>query len=350
VRAVSGPQPREDLAGLTPYRSSDIRAGKILLHANENPYPPPPAVVDEIVERLRAADLNRYPPPEASELRAELASYAGVDPEWIWVGDGSNEVLLQACLAYGGPGRSALVFEPSYRMHYRQATVAGTRLETSWRGEGFAIDTSDPRVRDANVVFLCTPNNPTGTVTSHADVTRVATDASGLVVVDEAYHEFCGLTFVDDLAAHPNVLVVRTLSKAFRLAGVRLGYAIGHPDLFDAFRRVRMPYSLSTFTQIAALTVLRHRDEMLSVVAELVKERERIAASLSEGAEVFASGANFILFRHPEAKRLFAGLLEAGIVLRDFTELAGTENCLRLTVGRREENDAFLEAVSSILG
>lgn len=348
------PDPRPDLAGLTPYRSSDTRTGTVFLHANENPYPPPPAVMDEIVDRVHGAELNRYPAPEATALRAALASYAGIDGEWVWVGDGSNEVLLQACLAYGGAGRTALLFEPTYRMHHRQAAAAGTAVELCRRGTGFAIDPNSAEQEIArlrpDIVFVCTPNNPTGTLTPRADVERIATAAPGLVVVDEAYFEFAGETFVDVLDRHPNVLVVRTLSKAFAMAGIRLGYAIGHPDLLEPFARVRMPYGLSTFTQIAAETVLLHSGEVLRHVKGIIGERERILRGLESapGTEVFPSAANFVLFRHPHATRLCRDLAERGIVVRDFSTLPGAENCLRVTAGRPEENDAFLDALSEL--
>ncbi|MEX2393548.1 MAG: aminotransferase class I/II-fold pyridoxal phosphate-dependent enzyme, partial [Actinomycetota bacterium] len=294
------PRPRPELADLTPYKTSDAETGRIFLHANENPYPPPPDVVDEVFATARSLELNRYPPPP-DELVREIASYAGVDPSWVCIGDGSNEVLLQTCLAFGGPGRTAMLFEPTYRMHHRQARMAGTDVIDAFREPDMeidvlaaceAIDGAQP-----DIVFVCTPNNPTGTITPVDDLQRIVDAAPGLVVIDEAYHEFCDLTFVDRLERHENVLVVRTLSKAFRLASVRLGYGIGNPALLEEMRRVRMPYAQSAFTQVAATVALKRRDELLATVPELISERERVAASLAQGAEVFPSGANFILFR-----------------------------------------------------
>ncbi len=350
------PTPRPDLDKLEPYRSSEIRGGRIFLHANENPYPPPDEVIEEIFEAASKIELNRYPDPLASELVAEISDYADVAPEWVWVGDGSNEVLLQACLAYGGPGRTAMLFDPTYVMHQRQARMAGMEVVSVRRSDDFTIDidraiSEIASVRPA-IVFVCTPNNPTGTVTATNDVRRIAEASDGLVVVDEAYYEFVGQTIAGELGDLPNVLVARTLSKAFRLASVRLGYGIGTPELLEQLRRVRMPYAQSAFTLLAATIAMRRRDKMLPIVDQIVAERDRLAAELAKvpGVKVFPSGANFVLFRHPEAAGLIDELAERGIVIRDFTHLPGCENCLRVTAGLPEENDSFLEVVTTSAG
>lgn len=349
------PAPRRDLGGLRPYRSSATAGGRILLHANENPYPPPEAVMAEILEASARLELNRYPDPSAGGLVDELAAYAGVDPSWVWVGDGSNEVLLQACLTYGGAGRRALIFEPTYRMHYRQARAAGTLVDVVPRRADLAIDLDAAlkaiELDRPEIVFICTPNNPTGTITPFEVIGRIAEASPGLVVVDEAYHEFCGETFVPELKRFRNVMVVRTLSKAFRLAGVRLGYAIAHPDLLGPLALVAMPYALSSFTQLAATIVVRRRREVLDRVAQLVSERERLRERLEAmpGFEPFPSGANFVLVRHERSAEVCAHLADRGIVVRDFTGLQGAENCFRVTAGTPQENDAFLEAVSAFV-
>ncbi len=350
------PAPRPDLDKLQPYRSSELAGGRIFLHANENPYPPPAEVIAEILEAASKIELNRYPDPEPTELIEEIAEYAGVDPSWVWIGDGSNEVLLQACLAYGGPGRTALLFDPTYVMHQRQAGMAGMEIESVARSEDFTIDVEHALAEIARIlpaiVFVCTPNNPTGTLTATADVRRIAEATSALVVVDEAYFEFCGHTIVGDLGDLPNVLVSRTMSKAFRLASVRLGYGIGNPELLEQLRRVRMPYAQSAFTQLAATIAVRRRDKMLPIVDQIVAEKDRIAATLAgvPRVDVFASAANFVFFRHPEAAWLIGELAERGIVIRDFSHLKGCENCLRVTAGLPEENDSFLEVVTTLIG
>ena len=349
------PTPRPDLDKLEPYRSSEVRGGRIFLHANENPYPPPDEVIQEIFEAAAKIELNRYPDPQAIELIAEISDYAEVEPGWVWIGDGSNEVLLQACLAYGGPGRTAMLFDPTYVMHQRQARMAGMDVVSVRRSDDFTIDIDKAiseiaAVRPA-IVFVCTPNNPTGTVTAIGDVRRIAEATDGLVVVDEAYYEFVGQTMVPELVDLPNVLVARTLSKAFRLASVRLGYGIGTPELLEQLRRVRMPYAQSAFTLLAATIAMRRRDKMLPIVDQIVAERDRLAAVLATvpRVDVFGSGANFVLFRHPEAAWLVRELGERGIVIRDFTHLPGCENCLRVTAGLPEENDSFLEVVTTMV-
>lgn len=347
------PRPRPELLELQPYRTSDATDGRILLHANENPYPPPEHIVEEIYALARKHSLNRYPEPGA-ELVSELAAYAGVPEGWIWVGDGSNEVLLQACLAYGGPGRKALVFEPTYRMHHRQAAMAGTTVIEGTRDADFTLDPfTATEVIDGeqpDIVFVCTPNNPTGTTSSLDDLKRIASAARGLVVIDEAYFEFCGATFVGELTEFPNVLVVRTLSKAFRLAAVRLGYGIAHPDLLTELARVRMPYAQSTFTQAAGLVAVRNRAELLTDVPKITAERERLADALDriDGIEVFPSGANFLMFRWTLAGGLLAALAHRGIVVRDFRHLPGCDDCLRVTAGTPDENDELLDVVTNV--
>jgi len=349
------PIPRPDLEKLEPYRSSELRGGRIFLHANENPYPPPDEVIEEIFEAASKIELNRYPDPQAGELIAEISEYADVDTEWVWVGDGSNEVLLQACLAYGGPGRTAMLFDPTYVMHQRQSRMAGMEVVSVRRSEDFVIDIDKAIAEIASVrpdiVFVCTPNNPTGTVTATGDVRRIAEATEGLVVVDEAYYEFVGQTMVPELGDLPNVLVARTLSKAFRLASVRLGYGIGTPEVLEQLRRVRMPYAQSAFTLLAATIAMRRRDKMLPIVDQIVAERDRLFAELAAvpRVDVFPSGANFVLFRHPEAAWLIGELAERGIVIRDFTHLPGCENCLRVTAGLPEENDSFLEVVKTMV-
>lgn len=347
------PDPRPDLADLEAYLPGSLPSG-IHLHANENPYPPPDDVTEEIASQIRKLDLNRYPDHAAHALREALASYVGVDPSWVWVGTGSNEILLDACLAYGGHGRSALLFTPTYSMHERQVRIAGTSVLTQARGSDFAIDLGDAlgamRNGSPDVVFVCSPNNPTGTLTPSAHIFDIARAAPGLVVVDEAYHEFCGQTFVPELPDFPNVIVVRTMSKAFRMAGARLGYAIAQPETLEPMLRVRMPYGQSSLSQTAARVALERRDEMLAKVPVLIAERERLLREMApiERVEPFPSAANFVLFRHSDPVRLLRDLGERGIVVRDFSGVPGCEGCLRVSVGTKSENDAFLEATAAL--
>jgi histidinol-phosphate aminotransferase len=232
--------------------------------------------------------------------------------------------------------------------------MAGTTVVERSRGENFALDASTAvaaidEVRP-DIVFVCTPNNPTGTTTSIADLRTIADAAPGLVVIDEAYHEFCGETFVGELADFPNVLVARTLSKAFRLAAVRLGYGIAAPELLTELARVRMPYGQSSFTRAAGLVALRRRAELLYDVPKVIAERTRLSDVLDgiDGIEVSPSGANFLMFRWARAGELVDALAERGIVVRDFRHLPGCEDCLRVTVGTPDENDELLDVVKTL--
>jgi histidinol-phosphate aminotransferase len=343
---------RPDLAALEAYLPEKPPAGT-LLHANENPYPPPDDVMAEFLAEAKALTLNRYPDHSARELRTALAEYNDVDPAWVWVGTGSNEILLDACLAYGGAGRTAALFTPTYSMHHRQAIIAGTAIQPVPRAEDFSIDVdaalSAIEQTAPDVVFVCSPNNPTGTLTPLDDVRTIARAAGGLVLVDEAYYEFCGVTLLAELDEFPNVIVVRTLSKAFRLAGARIGYAIAHPDTLVPMLKVRMPYGQSSLSQLAARVALRRRDAMLDRVSAIVGERDRLERELGSlaGVEVFPSHANFVLFRTRRAREIGDGLAARGILIRDFT--SSIDGCLRVTAGTPAENDAFLAAISSLL-
>jgi histidinol-phosphate aminotransferase len=312
-------------------------------------------MMDEILERARRLELNRYPDHTSRALREELAAYAGVEPEWVWVGTGSNEILLDACLAYGGAGRSALLFTPTYSMHHRQARIAGTTTLELPRADGFKVDVA--RAVDAinrlrpDIVFLCTPNNPTGTLTPLDDVFEIADACPGLMIVDEAYFEFCDTTVVPELEDLPQVIVARTLSKAFRLAGARLGYAVAQPETLHPLLKVRMPYAQSSLSQVAALVAVERRDEMLLRVSKIVAERERVYGELSgvPGVEAFPSRANFVLFRHADSARLADGLRNKGVFVSGLTSTPGCEGCLRVTAGTRPQNNLFLEALRALV-
>lgn len=346
------PKPRPEIAALSAYRPGTPPTG-IRMHANESPYPPPADVMAEIADAITNSNLNRYPDVEANELRSQLSDYAGVDIECVWPGTGSNEILLNACLAYGGPGRRALLFEPTYAMHRLQATVSGMEVVSAPRGADMKLDVTVALEAIAglrpDIVFVCSPDNPTGAVTPPEVISQIANAHDGLVICDEAYYEFSRMSMVPVLGAHPNVLVVRTLSKAFGLAGARLGYAVAHADVITNLVKVRMPYGQSTLAQVAATTVLKHRARLLERVDELIAERERVSAALSERAQVYESGANFILFRVPNAERVLTGLRECGVLVRDMTLINGCDGCLRVTVSTPEDNDAFLDALKGVI-
>jgi histidinol-phosphate aminotransferase len=350
---------RADLRGRTPYGAPQIDV-PVRLNTNENPYPPPPALVADVAEAARAvaATLHRYPDRDAVALRTDLAAYlAGstgvpLEPANLWAANGSNEILQQILQAFGGPGRVALGFEPSYSMH--PIIAAGTRTE--WaptpRRDDFTVDTAEAaRVvagRAPDVVFLTSPNNPTGGSIPLAGLREVVRAAPALVVIDEAYAEFSGQpSAVRLLAEFPaKVIVARTMSKAFAFAGGRLGYLAAAPAIVDALLLVRLPYHLSALTQAAARATLRHAEETLRSVAALAVERDRVVESLRGlGLHPVHSDANFVLFGHfDDAEAAWQAYLDRGVLIRD----VGIPNHLRVTIGTPTENDAFLEASKEV--
>jgi histidinol-phosphate aminotransferase len=346
---------RDNLQGKSPYGAPQLSV-PVRLNTNENPHPPTQALVDDVAATVRdaASDLHRYPDRDAVALRTDLAAYltakTGVEltAENLWAANGSNEILQQLLQAFGGPGRSALGFVPSYSMH----PIISDGTQTDWleatRSEDFGLDV-DVAVaaiadRRPDVVFVTSPNNPTGQSVSLQDVRRLLDAATGIVIVDEAYAEFSSqLSAVHLLADYPTKLVVsRTMSKAFAFAGGRLGYLAADPAVVDALLLVRLPYHLSVLTQAAARAALRHADDTLGSVSRLVAERERVSAALADmGFRVIPSDANFILFGgFADAPRAWQRYLDRGVLIRD----VGIPGYLRATTGLADENDALLDA------
>ncbi|HEV7757139.1 MAG TPA: histidinol-phosphate transaminase [Mycobacteriales bacterium] len=344
---------RDDLRGMSPYGAPQLDVA-VQLNTNENSYPVPAAVAEAISAALAAevAGLNRYPDRDAVALREDLARYLGhgLTAARVWAGNGSNEVLQQLLQAFGGPGRTALGFTPAYSMHPILASGTGTRWVDGRRAGDFdlAADAAAAQVVEhrPDVVFLCSPNNPTGTALDPAVIDAVLAVAPGMVVVDEAYLEFArtgtpsALTLLD---RHPRLVVTRTMSKAFALAGARLGYLAAAPAVVEALQLVRLPYHLSSLTQAAARAALAHADALLSTVDALRGQRDRIVATLTaRGFEVVPSDANFVLFgRFADQHATWQRLLDAGVLVRD----VGLPGWLRVTAGTTEETDAFLAAV-----
>ncbi|SFC74188.1 histidinol-phosphate transaminase [Streptomyces aidingensis] len=362
---------RDELRGKFPYGAPQLDV-PVRLNTNENPYPLPDALVARIAERVTEAarHLNRYPDRDAVELREKLAGYLTrttghpVGRAQVWAANGSNEILQQLLQAFGGPGRQAIGFEPSYSMHALIARGTGTGWLSGPRGEDFTIDA--PAARQAiaahrpHVVFVCSPNNPTGTAVDAAtvlalyDAAQAARPEGGgaLVVVDEAYTEFSHHpSLLPLLAGRPNLVISRTMSKAFGAAGLRLGYLAADPAVVDAVQLVRLPYHLSAVTQATALAALEHTDTLLGYVAQLKAERDRLVTELRAlGCRVTDSDANFVQFGRFEeadggARGAWRALLDRGVLVRD----NGVPGWLRVTAGTPEENDAFLDAVRELM-
>jgi histidinol-phosphate aminotransferase len=355
---------REDLRGATPYGAPQLDV-PVRLNTNESSYPVPPAVVEEITIAVGdvAHGLNRYPDREFTDLRTALAAYlskgsgTALDAAQVWAGNGSNEVLQHLVLAFGGPGRTALGFTPAYSMHPIISRSVGTTWVDGLRGRGaqapfdLTAESAAEQVRahDPHVVFLCSPNNPTGTALDLDVVSAVYESASGLVVVDEAYAEFSSRpSAVTLLKGRPRLVVTRTMSKAFALAGARVGYLAADPELVDALQLVRLPYHLSATTQAAALAALAHTDELLATVQAVREQRDRLVDGLrGMGLEVIDSDANFVLFgEFGDQRSTWQGLLDRGVLVRD----VGLPGWLRVTAGTEDEVTAFLDAMRDGLG
>jgi histidinol-phosphate aminotransferase len=352
---------RDNLRGKSPYGAPQLSV-PVRLNTNENPHPPTQALVDDVAASVRdaASDLHRYPDRDAVTLRADLAAYLSTQTavpltaENIWAANGSNEILQQLLQAFGGPGRSAIGFVPSYSMH----PIISDGTQTEWveaaRGEDFGLDidiaVAAVQANQPDVVFLASPNNPSGQSVSLGDLARLLDEVPGIMIVDEAYGEFSPQqSAVHLLERYPAKLVVtRTMSKAFAFAGGRLGYFIADPAVIDAILLVRLPYHLSSVTQAAARAALRHADDTLGSVAKLIAERDRVSRELTElGFRVIPSDANFVLFGgFADAPRAWQRYLDEGVLIRD----VGLPGYLRATTGLADENDLFLDASAKLIG
>ena len=352
---------RDDLRGRSPYGAPQLSV-PVQINTNENPFPPSPALVDDITRAVHdaALTLNRYPDRDAVALRADLAAYltvsTGVPLETgnVWAANGSNEILMELLQAFGGPGRVALGFEPSYSMH--PIIASGTRTEwvPSPRRPDFTLDIDVAEAVVAahrpDLLFVTNPNNPTGGATPIADIARLIGAAPGIVVIDEAYAEFSRERSAVTLIEHfpSKVVVVRTMSKAFAFAGGRLGYLAAAPAIIDALLLVRLPYHLSVMTQAAARAALRHAEETLGSVAAIIRERRRVSEALAElGFDAIPSESNFVLFgTFGDAAAAWRAFLDRGILVRD----VGVPGHLRVSISSPGDNDLFLAACSDIRG
>lgn len=360
---------RDDLRGQTPYGAPQLDV-PVALNVNENSYSVPPDVVSAMSDAIAKVlpDLNRYPDRDFTALRGKLVGYLNrvlltqgaadrnpvLTPDWIWAANGSNEVLSHILQAFGGPGRTAMGFTPSYSMHPLITTGTGASFLSVPRAADFHIDVDAAlaAIEGArpDVVFVCTPNNPTGGSTPIESVERIVRAAPGIVIVDEAYAEFARPGFVSALTLldeYPRLVVSRTMSKAFAFAGVRLGYAVAQPALIDALKLVRLPYHLSALTLAAAGAALDHADSLLANVEALKTSRDRMRdALLGLGFSVADSDSNFLLFGSiADPHGLWQYLLDRGVLVRD----NGIPGHLRVNAGTEAETDAFIAAVTAVV-
>ncbi|AIY49469.2 histidinol-phosphate aminotransferase [Mycolicibacterium fortuitum subsp. fortuitum DSM 46621 = ATCC 6841 = JCM 6387] len=351
---------RENLRGKSPYGAPQLVV-PVRLNTNENPHPPTQALIDDVAASVRdaAAELHRYPDRDSVQLRTDLAAYltaaTGVPltVDNLWAANGSNEILQQLLQAFGGPGRTAIGFVPSYSMH----PIISDGTQTEWlqaaRAADFGLDmdvaVAAVKERTPDVVFVASPNNPSGQSVPIEDLRRLLQEMTGgILIVDEAYGEFSSqpsaVTLIDEFPT--KLIVTRTMSKAFAFAGGRLGYLAAAPAVIDALLLVRLPYHLSVLTQAAACAALRHADDTLGSVATLAAERDRVSAELTRlGYRVIPSDANFVLFGDfTDAPATWQRYLDKGILIRD----VGIPGFLRTTIGLAEENDAFLAASADL--
>lgn len=346
---------RADLSLMEGYHSPQVDVD-VRLNTNEAPVGPPEAFVAEYLESVAKISWNRYPDRSAHELRLAIASLHGVTADMVFVANGSNEVLQTLLLTFAGPGRTVVTFEPTYQLHGHIARITGASVVEGERRQDFTVDedalVSVLRTHSPHVTFLCSPNNPTGTVDSPSVVKAALSTTSGLIAVDEAYGQFAPWSALELVEEETPLVVVRTFSKTWSMAAARLGYLVGPRWLVAELDKVVLPYHLDAAKQIAGVLAVRYRSEMDERVAELISERSRLFEALSRlDIDVFESGANFILFRPRgrSGRDVWQGLLDRRVLIRDCSSWPRLENCLRVTIGTKIENDIFLERLTEVM-
>ncbi len=344
----------ERTRGLVPYDPKYLPASCVL-SANENPHDVPPEVRREIERRLKAVSFNRYPDPLANGLRDSIAEANGLERECVLVGNGGDELLFNVALAWGGPGRTFLNLPPTFSVYEQNARLTGTEVVDVFRREDYSIDEQAvlERVGQGGIDYLivASPNNPTGKLADEGFLLKLLDATDALVMVDEAYFEFSRMTMRPYLAKHKNLVILRTFSKAFSLAGVRLGYVLGNPEVITELIKVRQPYSVDAVSQAVAEAVYRNRASFERGIVSIIEERARMLDELRRLPEVkaYPSDANYILFKAEGAAEVWRALYDRGILVRDFSHAEHLADCLRVTVGSPEENERFLAALKEIL-
>jgi histidinol-phosphate aminotransferase len=340
---------RSDVAELKPYIVKDV-PHRVKMDANENPYEMPDNIRESIAKEIYNHNFNRYPDPSATELRQALSSELGVSASNLAIGNGSDELISYIISAFGGQGAGVIFPTPTFSIYGIFANVWGTRAVDVPLSEDFELRSeeiiSSMDSVDKSIVFISYPNNPTGNCFSHQAIMDIIEhDARSIIVLDEAYYEFSGKTFLPLLAEHENLIILRTFSKAYGLAGLRVGYMIANREIVNQIMKVKMVYNINSLSQKIALILLKHKDQMSGYIQQILRERERLIKGLDRinGIKRFRSDANFILFRTEfDSEELFTKLLDKGILIRNLNGPGLLRNCLRVTVGKPEENDAFL--------
>jgi histidinol-phosphate aminotransferase len=363
---------KPSVRGLAAYALA-LREAPVKINQNENPWDLPEAVKRRVLESALARPWSRYPDFDPKELLQALARFSGWSADGILAGNGSNEAIEAFLLVTVSPGTKVVIPEPTFTLYALMTTIlGGDPVRVPMLREPAAVDAAGGppgvasgfrydvealvaarRASGASVTIVCSPNNPTGTSLALSDVERLCLAGDGLVVIDEAYHEFSGETAVPLLERHPNLVVLRTFSKAMALAGLRVGYLLASPELVREINKARLPYNLNFFSQTAAMAALGEKEALATSVRRLVAERERLLARLADvpGVATFSSRANFFLLEclSADPKAVFASLLRRGVLVRDVTSYPMLQRCLRVSVGTEAENDAFLHALGAAL-
>ncbi len=355
---MSRPQPRDSVALMAGYHSPQIDVG-VRLNTNESPEMPPSGFAEEVAAAVSEIEWHRYPGRSATELRTEIGKLHGVGPEQVFAANGSNEVLQTLLLTYGGFGRSAAMFEPTYALHSHLSRITGTDVVAGERLADFSLDMDEVErvISDSRpaVTFLCSPNNPTGVVDTEAQIRRtleLVSDVGGILCVDEAYGQFADFSAVDLLGPEVPLVVSRTYSKTWAMAAARLGYVVAPDWVVAELEKVVLPYHLDAMTQIAGTLALRHIDAMYERVARLVEERGRLMAALADlPVDVWPSSSNFVLFRPREhdGGDVWQGLVDRSVLVRNCASWPHLDGCLRVTIGTPAEDDLFLAALTEVL-
>ncbi|MDP1808936.1 MAG: histidinol-phosphate transaminase [Actinomycetota bacterium] len=344
-------RPREAVAKLNTYDPGHYEVD-IDLSANENPYDLPADLKARITSAALEIPFNRYPDPLALELRAAIAAYHGLKTANVAIGNGGDELLMAILLAFGGPGRTAVTFEPTFVMYAILAALTGTDCLKFARDKQFALpgEARENIGSAADIVFVCSPNNPTGNLATEAEVVALL-DGGFLVVVDEAYGEFSGVSAAGLLRSYSNLAVLKTFSKAFSLAGLRVGYLLGAPEIVADILKVKLPYNVNAFSQAAATALMENRRRFDGIIDEIRAERQRLFDAICgiDGLTPYFSRANFILVKSAvPAGDLWRNLLERSILVRYFERTPGLEDCLRITIGKPAENNAVIAALREL--
>lgn len=347
--------PREQIQAMAGYHSPQVDV-PVRLNTNESPFPPPDGWVEALSQVVSSIEWNRYPDRSAEELRDVIAARHGVDPSMVFVANGSNEVLQTILLTYAGHGRTVATFEPTYQMYAQIARVTGAEVVVGERRADMTLDVHEiERVMQKNkpsVTFLCNPNNPTGLVEPRENLDVLLQQATGIVVVDEAYAEFADWSAMDLVAENRPLAVTRTFSKTLSMAALRVGYVVAPTWMVEQLNIAVLPYHLDSFKQAATIAALSFTKEMEERVLLIKSERTRIEEQLSaHNIQVWSSGSNFVLFRPQSrpAKQVWEALLNDGVLVRDCSSWARLDGCLRVTVGTPEENSLFLQAIIKAL-